>query len=539
MTVRAWTVCCGVLAAGALAVAAGAWAQAPDAPGIFDQAEVARIPDQTPKQDGVEPLARGPVHEAFVEFARTKLVGGPVIAKKPPALLEEMPPAEKPADEDTQWICGYWSFDEERDDFLWVSGVWRVPPPDRQWVPGHWAQVDGGWQWVPGFWAPADAGDVEVVPAPPDQPPANDPVPPPPGPDHTFVPGCYVPRANGFTWRPPCYVENRPGWVYVPPHYCPCPTGFIFVEGYWDFALRSRGLLFAPAFIAVEYRSQPSFVYTPCYVVHDQALLGAMFVRQDMGYYFGDYFGARYQRAGYSSFLEIRLGGGYGYDPLFSYYRYENRGAPYWERDMVGLYAARRLGSVPPPPRTVAQQQALALSFSNGSSSISFGLVKQSIMVAPVGRVNPNVVAIQKLKHEQLAARGRQVKEQQELIHKREVAQARMIAEAKEARAKQIQAQQEAIAKQQHARQEGVAKQQQEQAEALAKQQQARAEAIAKQREARAEEIAKQQQAQKMALSLPKRPDQPQAKAPPGRKVPPPHPHPHQANQPDKKKKPN
>src|SRR5262245_60840016 len=112
MTVRAWTVCCGVLTAGALAVAASAWAQAPDAPGIFDQAEVARIPDQTPKQDGVEPLARGPVHEAFVEFARTKLVGGPVIAKKPPALLEEMPPAEKPADEDTQWICGYWSFDE-------------------------------------------------------------------------------------------------------------------------------------------------------------------------------------------------------------------------------------------------------------------------------------------------------------------------------------------------------------------------------------------------------------------------------------------
>ena len=47
-----------------------------------------------------------------------------------------------------------------RNDFVWVSGVWREPPPGRQWVPGYWNQVEGGFQWVPGDWVPvtADSG---------------------------------------------------------------------------------------------------------------------------------------------------------------------------------------------------------------------------------------------------------------------------------------------------------------------------------------------------------------------------------------------
>src|SRR5437016_4275168 len=93
-------------------------------------------------QDGVEVLARGPVHEAYagpVDTSRPQAT--PVVPKQPPAPLDEMPPDQKPAGEGVQWIPGYWGWDDERSDFIWVSGFWRVAPPGRQWMPGHWMAV--------------------------------------------------------------------------------------------------------------------------------------------------------------------------------------------------------------------------------------------------------------------------------------------------------------------------------------------------------------------------------------------------------------
>src|SRR5205085_795065 len=82
--------------------------------------------------------ARGPVHEAFAPLAAdpepTKS-----IAKRPPAPIEELPPDDKPNGA-VIWISGYWAFDDERNDFLWVSGTWRAPPPGKQWVAGYWRE---------------------------------------------------------------------------------------------------------------------------------------------------------------------------------------------------------------------------------------------------------------------------------------------------------------------------------------------------------------------------------------------------------------
>ena len=69
-----------------------------------------------------------------------------------------MPPDQKPAGQNVQWIPGYWSWDVSRNDYLWVSGIWREPPPNSQWVPGYWHQVEGGSQWVPGTWIPVELG---------------------------------------------------------------------------------------------------------------------------------------------------------------------------------------------------------------------------------------------------------------------------------------------------------------------------------------------------------------------------------------------
>src|SRR5207248_1484844 len=76
----------------------------------------------------------------------------PVVPKEPPEPIDELPPDQKPEGDNVQWIPGYWAWDDQASDFLWISGFWRDVPPGRRWVPGTWQKVEGGWQWVAGFW---------------------------------------------------------------------------------------------------------------------------------------------------------------------------------------------------------------------------------------------------------------------------------------------------------------------------------------------------------------------------------------------------
>ena len=80
---------------------------------------------------GVEVMARGPVHEAFATPAVDPAPTKPV-SKKPPKPLDEMPPAERPEGE-VVWVGGYWAWDDDRNDFLWVSGIWRDIPRSLRW----------------------------------------------------------------------------------------------------------------------------------------------------------------------------------------------------------------------------------------------------------------------------------------------------------------------------------------------------------------------------------------------------------------------
>ena len=45
-----------------------------------------------PPPNEVEVLARGPVHEAYAEPVDPNPVAGPVVAKEPPAPIDELPP---------------------------------------------------------------------------------------------------------------------------------------------------------------------------------------------------------------------------------------------------------------------------------------------------------------------------------------------------------------------------------------------------------------------------------------------------------------
>src|SRR5262245_60967026 len=124
--------------------------------GIFitlSQASLAQVdvpppgpaPAEAPADEpGVETLTQGPIHEAFANPADMDPTPGPVAPKQPPADVPEDPPDYMP--EGAIWIPGYWVWDDDRDNFLWVTGVARVPPPGMRWVPGYFTEVDGGWQ---------------------------------------------------------------------------------------------------------------------------------------------------------------------------------------------------------------------------------------------------------------------------------------------------------------------------------------------------------------------------------------------------------
>jgi len=315
-----------------------------------------------PLPDGVEVLARGPVHEAFADQASGKSKASPVTPKQPPEPIEELPPDQKPDGDSVQWLPGYWAFDEENSEFLWVSGFWRNPPPGRQWVPGHWNQAAGGWQWTAGFWAAEQkqteqSREVVYLPPPPETI-ERGPVVPAPTADHVYVEGSWIYSGGRYLWRPGCWTACRRGWVWVPAHYVWSPCGYVFVEGYWDYALRERGLLFAPIRVDVAVVRRPGWCYSPCYVVEDDCLVGALFVRPGRcHYYFGDYFEPCHRQAGFVAFYEV--GGGWRRDPLFTYYHYEHRRDPDWEVSLRFTYGGRYRGDIARPPRTLIQQNTI------------------------------------------------------------------------------------------------------------------------------------------------------------------------------------
>ena len=128
--------------------------------------EIAAQPGRMPTK-GWKCSRAGPVHEAFAGTVSFNPEPGIVTLKAPPEAIEELPPEQRPEGANVAWIPGYWAWDDERNDFLWVSGIWRDLPPGRQWVPGYWGQAAQGSQWTSGYWADAQASEIEYLPEPP------------------------------------------------------------------------------------------------------------------------------------------------------------------------------------------------------------------------------------------------------------------------------------------------------------------------------------------------------------------------------------
>jgi uncharacterized membrane protein YgcG len=303
---------------------------------------------------GVTVEARGPVHEAFASPVMDP-TPTPLVPKAPPQPITELPPEQKPPG-NVVWIPGYWAWDAGRQDYWWVSGTWRVPPPNMRWVAGYWRAVSNQWQWVPGFWA--DSGeaatpgqDITYLPAPPATPQVAPPGDPPTS-DAFYVPGYWVYQGGYYGWRAGYWARVQPGYVWMPAHYCWTAAGYVFVPGYWDWDVPHRGVVYAPVVINPDVIG-PGFAYTPYYAVADDMLMDSLFIGPFGFYYFGDFYGPRWGRLGYHCcYTDAR----FCHDPLIAYAHWQHGYASGWMAEHARLCEARSVGLAACPPRTLAEQ---------------------------------------------------------------------------------------------------------------------------------------------------------------------------------------
>ena len=307
-------------------------------------------PGQVAAEVGAQVLTRGPVHEAFAETVTFDPLPGIVVPKAPPAAIEELPPGQKPVGGNVAWIPGYWGWDDERSDFLWVSGIWRDLPPGRQWVPGYWGKSAQGFQWTSGYWAGAKVTEVQYLSEPPATVEAGPNIAAP-SPDNIWLPGCWMWQQNRYVWRPGFWAGAQPDWDWVPAHYVWAPRGYVFVDGYWDYSIGRRGVLFAPVYFRGGAYNRPGFSYSPATVIDLGVFANHLFLRpQYQHYYFGDYYAANYQTAGYYPSYSYNSGR-FGYDPIFAHERWQHRQDSLWDRRVAADFQNRRDHEEARPPQ--------------------------------------------------------------------------------------------------------------------------------------------------------------------------------------------
>ena len=313
---------------------------------------------QQPDNDvpGAQVLTRGPVHEAFAGMVTFNPEPGVVVTKAPPDVIEEMPPEERPEGDNVTWIPGYWAWDDERSDFLWVSGTWRALPPGREWMAGYWGKTTQGYQWTSGYWADATAqGDDLSAPAASDR-----------GSGSQYrsafrglrLDAGLLDLVSGALRLAPGLLGARPGGLgLVPAHYVWTPRGYIFVGGFWDYPVERRGVLFAPVYFESGVYSRRGYYYSPTIVIDLGVFTDHLFLRPRYHhYYFGDYYAASYSQGGFYASFSFQSSR-YGYDPIYSHQRWEHRQDREWEHRVEASYQYRRDHETARPPRTWAAQR--------------------------------------------------------------------------------------------------------------------------------------------------------------------------------------
>lgn len=199
----------------------------------------------------MQPFEKGPIHNAFAVPVKGEIVLEAISQEPPPDISETIPPY---LDSNESWIHGYWTWIPSQNDFVWVSGVWRLPPPQKIWIDGLWLKLEEGWVWVHGFWSPELTEYTYIQDAPPA--PIEEDAGLPPGEDYFWNPGywSYSNSTKQYQWISGSWEELDFNWVLVPAHYVWRPEGYLFIPAYWDWPVEQRGRAYASLALSPEER---------------------------------------------------------------------------------------------------------------------------------------------------------------------------------------------------------------------------------------------------------------------------------------------
>jgi hypothetical protein len=154
-------------------------------------------------------------------------------------------------------------------------------------------------------------------------------------------------------------------WNWMPSHYVWTPRGYVYVNGYYDYSVARRGVLFAPVYFNSGIYSQPGFSYSPAMAISPAIFGSHLFLRPTYGhYYYGDYYGSNYATAGFSPGFSFNSGR-QGYDPFYAQQRWVNRQDPAWAQSIQSNFQNLRAHDNLRPPRTWADQHTRLASGGN------------------------------------------------------------------------------------------------------------------------------------------------------------------------------
>jgi hypothetical protein len=367
-------------------------------------------------QEGMETLTRGPIHEAFANPADQDPKPSPVVPDKPPADVPEQPPAYQP-EGDFTWIPGYFEWDDDRRGFIWVTGVWRQPPPGKRWIPGYWHEVDGGWQRVRGFWVGDEVEQVTYQPAPPPNSLEVGPSSPQPADNFFWIPGNWNYVNANYAWQAGYWAPYQPNWVWVSARWFWTPAGYVFAPGYWDYRLANRGQIFAPVYFSSAIYTRPGWFYRPTVVIPTGNLFINLWLRPNFGsYYFGNYYGPQYAGLGFVPWANLGLyqRQRYFYDPFYSYaaVHYRRQGVDYLGR-VQGWhqYYAEHPGDRLPP--TWREQQNWLAAHRDSSPALTTQLTAHHI--AEVAQKSDSPLKLKKIDEHTLQAQVEHAKQLREV----------------------------------------------------------------------------------------------------------------------------
>ena len=256
-------------------------------------------PDLPPPQFSVE--TRGPVHEAFVQRNEGKPEIGVAIGKQPPPPLPERPPEQHPT---TRTWSGFPAIGHGTPTATILCGSaarFAIRLRDAAGCPAIGQILPRAGIGRRGSGPRKINAHLRYTPEPP-APLEDGPTTPPPDDNSTYIPGYWFYNEADQALRLAARFLGamRAGQIWTNPQYSWAPGGYAFCDGYWDYPLDNRGLLYAPAYFPTPLWNNPGWFYRPSYIVALGAFFNSGFYRPGYNnFFFGNYYGNNYASLGY------------------------------------------------------------------------------------------------------------------------------------------------------------------------------------------------------------------------------------------------